>query len=429
MSTTLFRNLALFTPVDGGCPARGARQNQLHVVQDGALLVRDGQILAAGARRDIERAAFSDETCDLNGRCVIPGFVDPHTHLCFAARRENEFRMRLEGRTYLEILAQGGGILSSVRAVMEASDEALLATTRANATSALCHGTTTLEVKSGYGLDLDTELRMLRVIKRLGETMPLDVAPTFMGAHAVPPRYKEHPDDYVRELIEVMLPAVANANLARFCDVFCEKGVFSVAQSRAILLAAKQLGFALKVHADEVHDLGGAMLAAEVGAISAEHLLAAADEGLAAMGKAGTVAVLLPATAYSLRKPYARGRAIIAMETPVALATDCNPGSCFCESMPFVMGLAIMAMDLTPEEALTACTLNAAYAIGMADRVGSLEVGKQADFLVLDCESPAGVAYHAGANPVVAVYKRGVNVAREGRMLQAPFPPERSYVL
>ena len=413
--STLYHNLRLVTPLDRGRPLAGSEQGLVLTHDRGALLVEEGRVVAAGDEADVRalpESAFATEE-DLGGRCVVPGFVDPHTHMCFAARREGEFRMRLEGKTYLEILAQGGGILSSVNAVREASDDELFAMTRANVQRALALGTTSVEIKSGYGLEPALEWRMLRVIDRVARETPLDVVPTFMGAHAVPPAHKADPDRFVDELI-AMLPEVAASGLARFCDVFCENGVFSVDQSRRLLLAARAAGLGLKIHADEVHDLGGAALAAEVQALSAEHLLAAADEGLAAMARQGVVAVLLPATAYSLRKPYARGRDMIAMGVPVALSTDCNPGSCFCESLPFVFGLAVMQMGLTPEEALTGCTLNAAYAIGLADRVGSLEPGKQADFLVLDGESPAAIPYHAGANPVARVYKRGRLVAREG---------------
>ena len=410
----LFHHLTLVTPEDRCAALAGSQQGAVRRIERGALLVADGHIRAVGDEAALRAAHRPTEEIDLGGACVVPGFVDPHTHLCFAARREAEFRMRLEGKTYLEILAQGGGILSSVRAVKAASDDELYAMTRANALRALACGTTTVEVKSGYGLDWTTEQRMLHAIARLGRETPLDVVATFMGAHAVPPAFKADPEAFVDALI-AMLPEASR--LARFCDVFCEQGVFSVAQSRRLLLAAREQGLGLKIHADEVHDLGGAALAAELGALSAEHLLAANDAGLADMARAGVVAVLLPATAYSLRKPYARGRTMIDLGVPVALATDCNPGSCFCESQPFVMGLAVMNMGFSPEEALVGCTLNAAYAVGLADRLGSLDVGKQADFLVLDGESPACVPYHAGANPVARVYKRGKLVACDGRLL------------
>lgn len=422
--STLFYNACLVTPEDLGKPLSGAEQGRVRTISGGALLVRNGLIAAVGEEAEVRRLAAAelaacgvDKEVDLGGACVIPGFVDPHTHMCFARLREEEFSMRLQGKTYLEILEQGGGILSSVDAVRNASDDDLFAMTRRNALNALAQGTTTVEIKSGYGLDVLTELRMLRVIDRVRRETPLDVVATFMGAHAVPREYKANPDAFADEIINTMLPAVAAADLARFCDVFCETGVFSVDQSRRMLSAARELGFDLKIHADEVNNLGGASLAAAMGAVSAEHLLAADDTGLAAMGKAGTIAVLLPATAYSLHKPYARGLDMIALCTPVALSTDCNPGSSFCDSMPFVMGLAILQMGLSPEQALVASTLNAAYALGRAYTVGSLDVGKQADFLVLEGATPACIAYHAGANPVVHVYKKGVLVAEKGRIL------------
>jgi imidazolonepropionase len=341
---------------------------------------------------------------------MIPGFVDPHTHLCFARRREEEFDMRIAGTPYLEILNQGGGILSSVRAVHEASENELLKNTLRHALSALSFGTTTVEIKSGYGLDTANELKMLRVIEQVGRFSPLDVVPTFLGAHAVPETFRGRPDDFVDLVIEEMLPAVVEQKIARYCDVFCEKGVFSIDQGRKILTAAKRLGLGIKIHADEVHDLGGASLAADLGAVSADHLLAAGAISIEKMAKSGVVANLLPATAYSLRKPYARAREMIEAGLPVALATDCNPGSGYTESMPFVFGLAVVNMMMTPFEALTGATLNAAYAVGMADRVGSLDVGKQADFLLLEGDTPAIIAYHAGVNTVDSVYKSGERV-------------------
>ncbi len=292
-----------------------------------------------------------------------------------------------------------------------ATEDELLDATRENVLSALNFGTTTMEVKSGYGLNTAEELKMLRVIGRLADETPLDIVPTFMGAHAVPPEYKSDPDGYVELIVNEMLPAVKEQGIAHACDVFCETGVFTVAQSRCILNAARELGLALRIHADEVDDTGGAALAAELGTLSAEHLLAASPDNLAKMASAGVIANVLPATAYSLRKPYADARRMIGLGVPVALASDCNPGSCFCESMPFVFGLAVMNMGMSVNEALTGCTLNAAWSVGLAERVGSLEPGKQADFLLLDGESPAVLAYHAGVSPVMEVYKKGVYVA------------------
>ncbi len=410
MITKLFRNAAVFTPEDSGRPKAGSDQGRIRVVERGALLSRNGRIEAIGSEAEVLRSLSAEDVdleVDLEGRCVIPGFVDPHTHLCFVETREREFSLRLQGVEYLEILRQGGGILSTVRSVRQADEETLFRATRKRALQALRQGTTTLEIKSGYGLDTATELKMLRVIRRIGRETPLDVAATFMGAHAVPEEYRNRSDDYVDVVIQEMIPEAVRQGIARFCDVFCEKGVFSVEQSRRILRAAQAAGLRAKIHADEVHDLGGAALAAEIGAVSAEHLLAASEASFRAMADAGTIAVILPATAYSLRKPFARARTMIEHGVPVALATDGNPGSSYTESMPFVFGLAVLMTGLSVDEALTAATLNAAYAVGMAERVGSLDVGKHADFLVLEGETPAVIPYHAGANPVAAVYKNG----------------------
>lgn len=414
MVTKLFRNARIFTPIDKGKPLAGADQGQITEYKKGAMLVKDGHIAKIGNEGDVIASLdYKDvnEERDLMGACVIPGFVDPHTHLCFAKRREDEFGMRLAGIPYLDILKKGGGILSSVNSVKSATEDELFSNTKKLALSALAKGTTTIEIKSGYGLDLDLELKMLSVIERVSRETPLDVVPTFMGAHAVPTEYKSNPDAFVDILINEMLPKVKAQGIAEFCDVFCEEGVFSVDQSRRLLIAAKAQGFDTKIHADEVHDLGGAGLAAELSVRSAEHLLAASEANLRAMGKSGSIAVLLPATAYSLKKPFARGRDMVDWGVPVALATDCNPGSCFCESVPFIFGLGVMHMNMTIEEALTAATLNAAYAINRAGRLGSLEAGKQADFLILDGETPTTLAYHAGSTSVAEVFKFGEHVA------------------
>ncbi len=413
MSRHLFRNARIYTPVDEGRPRAGKAQGELAHFPHGALLVEDGLIAAVGNEPEVlakTTKAREIQEVDCGGRCMVPGFVDPHTHMCFTALREAEFSMRLEGMPYLEILKQGGGILSSVQAIAAASDEELYQKTLGRVTVALQFGTTSLEIKSGYGLDTENELKMLRIIDRVAKNSPVDVVATFLGAHAVPIAYRNDPGGFIDMVIREMLPAVRRQGVARFCDVFCEQGVFSIAESRWLLQAAKTMGFSLKLHADEVHDLGGAGLAAELGACSADHLLAASEQNILAMAAAGVIAVLLPATAYSLRKPYAKVRLMIERSLPVALATDCNPGSSFTESMPFVFGLAVLNMQMSPAEALTGTTLNAAYSIKMADRVGSLDQGKQADFLLLDGETPAILAYHAGVSSVASVYKKGEKV-------------------
>lgn len=419
MGNQLFYNAAVHTPPDEGHPLSGGHQGRVRTYHPGALWCRDALVVQAGPEARV-RAALSgvsiDAQIDCGGRCLIPGFVDPHTHMCFAETRETEFSMRLAGRSYLEILEGGGGILSSVRSVRGADEETLYERTRDHVLTALGLGTTTVEIKSGYGLDTPSELKMLRVIERVGRDTPLDVVPTFLGAHAVPENHRGRAADYVQEIVAEMLPAVAAQGIARYCDVFCEQGVFTRDQSRYILQKAGEFGLGLKMHADEVHDLGGAGLAAELEAISADHLLAATDSNLRALAEAGGIAVLLPATAYSLKTAYARARDMIAMDLPLALATDCNPGSSYTESMPFVIGLGVMKMGLTPQQALVAATINAAYAVGMARRVGSLDPGKQADFLILDGLSPAILAYHAGVSPVAAVYKNGRSVGGTGRL-------------
>jgi len=377
--------------------------------------VEDGLLAAIGREKEVLDRVAGGQLCqevDLEGMCVIPGLVDPHTHMCFVGTREREFQMRCEGTSYLEILAAGGGILSTVQRVRQAREEELLAETTGRMRKAMAMGTTTLEVKSGYGLNIQDELKMLRVIDRGARLAGADVSPTFLGAHAIPAEFKNSPGEYVDLVVEEMLPRVSQQGIARFCDVFCEEGVFSPDETRRILRRARSLGLGLKIHADEIKDTGGAKLAAELEAVSAEHLLAASNEGLKAMAEKGVIAILLPATALSLRKPYARAREMIQMGVPVALATDCNPGSSYTNSMLLVMALAVLGMGLSAEEALVASTINGAYAIGMAQKVGTLEVGKQADFVVLDGETPWIIPYSLGAQSSVrAVYKRGERVS------------------
>jgi imidazolonepropionase len=410
MSRQLYRNVKIYSPIDKKIPQAGRAQGELAHFPKGALLVDDGLIKEVGNEDEVLKAARGMgelQEVDCSGRCMVPGFVDPHTHMCFAALREEEFALRIAGTPYLEILRQGGGILSSVKAVAGASEEELYNNTLRHVLTALSLGTTTLEIKSGYGLDTENELKMLRVIGKIAADTPLDIVATFLGAHAIPEKYKTNPDDFITLLVDEMLPQVKKQGIARFCDVFCETGVFTIEQSRRLLKAAQAIGLGVKIHADEVNDLGGAGLAAELGACSADHLLAASETNIKAMAKAGVIATLLPATAYSLRKDYARARLMIENNVPVALATDCNPGSSFTESMQFVIGLAVLNMQMTPAEALTGATLNSAYAINMADRVGSLEKGKQADFLLLEGDSPVILAYHAGVSSVARVYKKG----------------------
>ena len=413
MTLKLFRNARIYTPLDKGRPLKGSEMNQIYSEERGAILVRDGYIESIGQELEVLKSVTEDALeIDLGGRCVIPGFVDPHTHACFVGTREREFIMRLQGASYLEILKMGGGILSTVDRVRSASHDELYVSTEEVINRALKNGTTAMEIKSGYGLSLEHEVKMLEVIDAL-KGKPVDIVATFMGAHAVPREYKDNPKAYVDLVVEEMIPHIAAKGLARYCDVFCEEGVFSVDDAKRILLAARKCGLGLKIHADEVYDLGGAKLAAELKVDSAEHLLAASEEGLKAMAESGVLAVLLPATAFSLRKSYAPARKMIEMGVPVALATDCNPGSCYCESMEMVFRLALLGMALSMEESLVASTLNAAYAIGMASQVGSLERGKKADFVVLDGETPGIMAYHLGWRNIKEVYKMGQRFSSE----------------
>jgi len=406
-----------------GGPRRGDRLKDPAAIPGGALAARQGRIVAVGPSDEVLAAVSTGPdtlVIDARGRAVIPGFVDPHTHLCFAGDRAEEFALRLGGATYQEIAARGGGILNTVRATRAASQAELEALGLERLDRLALSGTTTVEVKSGYGLSTADELKQLRAIRALDRRHPLTVVPTFMGAHEVPPEYRDRPGAYVDLLVEEMLPAVAaEPGLARFADVFCEQGVFSVADSRRILQRARELGFAVKVHADELSDLGGASLAAEVGAISAEHLLHASDEGLRRLAAAGTVAVCLPGTSFSLMNaPYARARRMVELGCTVALGSDFNPGSCPVYAMPFIITLACMHLKLDPSEALAAATINAAAAIGLEAEVGSLEVGKLADVVILSCTSHRHIPYHMGMGVVAQVVKQGRLIVDDGRLVR-----------
>ena len=413
----LLKNAAELVTCRGKAPKTGAAMSDIGLIHDGALWVEDGVIRRVGTTAEVLAGldVKDAEVIDAKERCVLPGFIDPHTHFLFAGHRAEEFSWRLRGDTYMQIMERGGGIVNTVRDTRAATRDELLSAGRRRLNSMLSFGVTTVEGKSGYGLDTATEVKQLEVMAQLDREHVVDIAPTFMGAHAVPPEYKGRTDEFVQYLLQDVLPEIARHKLAEFCDVFCEKGVFSVEQSRRLLKAAQDLGIKSKVHADEIVSFGGAELAAEVGAVSAEHLLHASDEGIRRMGQAGVIAVLLPATAFCLREPYARAREMIDTGTPVALATDFNPGSCFSESIPLVIALAALYMQMTPAEIISALTINAAAAIGRSDRIGSLEVGKQADFLLLSHPSHLYLPYHVGVNCVETVVKRG-RIVRDLRL-------------
>lgn len=385
-------------------PRVGAEMRELGLVADGAVAIRAGKIVATGATGDLRGKYAPAAELDAGGNLVLPGFVDCHTHLIFAGSREHELALRLEGATYLEILAAGGGIHGTVRATRAASAEELEILARARLAGLLRHGTTTVEIKSGYGLDLETEKKMLQVAARVAATQPLDVIPTFLGAHAVPPEVERRA--YVDFIIAEVLPELRG--WSEFCDVFCESGAFTLAESERILTAAKAAGYGLKIHAGQFTDLGAAGMAAGLGAASADHLEEVSAEQLERMRAAGTVAVLLPGTPFFLlAEKYADARRLLDAEVAVALATDFNPGSCPSYSMPMMIALAVLKMGMTAAEAIVAATVNAAWAVGRGDRLGSLEPGKQADLIVLDLSGPELLPYHFGVNPVRRVVKAG----------------------
>jgi len=408
--------------VKGGSetPLTKEAMNELHIIRDGALWLENGEIQAVGTTGELVEmyaGQMSEATVmDARGKIVMPGLVDPHTHLVYAGSRENEFNMRLNGATYMDIMNNGGGIHATTSRTRLASHEELFTESMRRLDSFLKHGVTTVEAKSGYGLDWETEKKQLEVAKRLNDEHVMDVVRTFMGAHAVPGEYKEHPDEFVRIIIEEMIPAVASASLAEFNDVFCERGVFTPEQSRLILEAGKKYGLIPKVHADEIEPYKGAELAAEVGAISADHLLRASDEGIKRMAEEGVIGVLLPGTAFFLMADSARGRKMIDEGVAIALSTDCNPGSSPTTALPFIMNLACMKMGMTPAEAIVATTINAAHAINRAGEIGSLEVGKKADVVVMNVPNYMQLQYHYGMNHTDTVIKSGKIVVESGQL-------------
>lgn len=405
----IIKNAAeIVTPL-GSKASFGKEMGNLNIIKNGAIVVKDGIIERVGTTEEILNIYNEEDfqVIDAEGKAVLPGFVDSHTHFVFGGYRAEEFSWRLSGVSYMEIMNRGGGIVNSVRGTRDASEEELYNLGKERLNSMLSFGVTTVEGKSGYGLDLETELKQLKVMDRLNEDHPVDICKTFLGAHAVPDEYKGRTQEYIDFMLEEVLPKVAKENLADFCDVFCEKGVFSVEESREILLKAKELGMKLKLHADEIVQLGGSELAAELNAVSADHLLHASDKGIEDMARAGVVSTLLPTTAFCLKEPYARGRFMIDKGCAVALATDFNPGSGFTNSIPLMFALATIYMNMSIEEAITAMTLNGAAAIGRADVIGSIEEGKKADLVVLKYPSYKFLPYHTGVNIVEKTIKDG----------------------
>lgn len=405
----LIRNAAELVTCKGPGARVGAKMADLNVIMDGALAIENGKISHVGPTKEVLQHIEPENytVIDAANKAVLPGFIDSHTHFIFGGYRPDEYRWRLEGTPYMEIMRRGGGIANTVRATRNMEHEELLVLGRQRLDAMLAMGVTTVEGKSGYGLDLDTELKQMEVMAELNRTHPVDVVPTYLGAHALPPEFKDRDDAYIDWIIDTVLPEVAEKNLAQFCDVFCEKSVFSVDQSRRLLGKAQSLGLKLKLHADEIESLGGAELAAELKAVSADHLLRASEQGINAMAAAGVVATLLPATAFGLKEPYAPARRIIDSGCAVALATDFNPGSSFTYSIPLIMALATQNMAMTPEEAVNAITINAAAALAAAKRTGSLEIGKAADIVILAFPSYQFIPYHMGINTVEKVIKNG----------------------
>jgi len=398
-----------------GGPQRGHALGTLGIIPNGAVLIREEKIVAVGPTDEM-RAAYRDEpTLDASGCVIMPGFVDPHTHLIWAGDRAGEFEMKMAGTPYLDILAAGGGIISTVRQTRAASIETLIAQTRSRLLRMFACGTTTAEAKTGYGLQTATELRLLKALLALDDESPLDLAITFLGAHAIAPEFKNDPQGYTDLVCDTMLPTVQQwwqVHAPRlplpFVDVFCENKAFTLEQSRQVLTRAASLGFPLKIHADEFDNLGGASLAAELGAASADHLVRTSDADIAALAKSDTVAVSLPCTPFGLAEhDYTPAKKILAADGYFALATDCNPGTTWNESMQFVIALACRMMGLTPAQAIAAATINSAHAIRRADRIGSLEAGKQADLLILSVPDYRHLGYRYGTNLVKQVVKRG----------------------
>jgi imidazolonepropionase len=410
-------NIAELATPTGFSARRGAEMGRLRSVKNAAIVADKGLILYAGPEDSPEFSKAAELAgrkgalaLDAGGGSCVPGFVDSHTHFLFAGFRADEFFWRAEGQPYMEIHRRGGGIRRTMEATRGASFEELLALGKARLDTMLALGVTTVEGKSGYGLDHNTEIRQLEAMAALDKSHSVDIVPTFMGAHSIPPEFAGRPSDYIDFVIEKVLPEVGSHGLAKFADVFCEEGVFGIEDSRRYLLAARASGLGLKLHADEIVRIGGAGLAAELGAISADHLLKASPGDLASMGTAGVIATCLPLTAFTLREPYAEARAMIDTGLAVALASDLNPGSCYSQSIPLIFALATLYMGLTFPEILTALTLNGAAALGRAASIGSLEPGKRADFLILDAPEASHLAYHTGMSIVRNVVKDGESV-------------------
>lgn len=405
MSTQLIINIGTLATPTGSEAKRGKAQGEIQVLKSAWVLIQDGLVAQVGTGTPPTVAGA--EVIDAGGSLVTPGLVDAHTHLVFGGWRQSELSLKLHGVPYLDILAQGGGILSSVRSTQSATQEELVDKAALALDEMLHFGTTTCEAKSGYGLTMADEFKQLRAVKTLNERHPIDLVASFLGAHAIPTEYKDNREGFVRLVCEEMIPAVAKEGLAQYCDVFCETGVFTAEESRVILECGKQYGLLPKIHADEIDPIGGSQLAGEIGAISAEHLIVCPPEGIQSLAKAGTVACLLPGTSFYLGSTFAPARDMVEQRVAVAMATDFNPGSCPCLNLQFIMNLGCLRYRLTPEEVLTAVTLNGAAAIGLEGKVGSIEPGKLGDLVIWDAPDLAYICYRLGSNLAKTVIKRG----------------------
>lgn len=406
MEQLLIKNAAQIVTPKGQAARKGAAMKDVDVYENASILIEDGKIVAVGDDPRMKDVP-ADRQIDATGKAVLPGFVDSHTHFVFGGYRPDEFLWRMEGMTYMEIMERGGGIANTMKATREASEEELITHSLDFLEKMLAFGITTVEGKSGYGMDYDTELKQLRVMRELEKRQPVSIVRTFLGAHSVPTNYKGRNDEFIDFLLQEVMPTVKAEKLAEFCDVFCEKGVFSIEESRRLLTKAREMDFKLKIHADEIVTFGGSELAGELKCTSADHLLHASDAGIKALADNDVVATLLPTTAFCLKEPYAPARKMIDAGCAVALATDFNPGSGFTNSVPLMIALAVIYMGMTAEEAITALTLNGAAAVGRADSIGSIEVGKEADLVLLQYPSYKFLPYHTGVNIVDSVVKGG----------------------
>ena len=412
MSKRYIRHASELVTCKGPAPKKGKDMADIGLIYDGGVLIHDDKIFAVGTTEELDKMVNMDEyeVIDASGKTVLPGFVDSHTHYIFGGYRANEFSWRLKGDTYMSIMERGGGINATVVPTKEATLEELVEIGKERMNRMLEFGVTTVEGKSGYGMDCDTEIKQLRAMKELDKIHPVDVVTTFLGPHSVLPQYKGKEREFIDMLLTDVMPIVKEENLAEFADIFCEKNVFEIEDSEYYLTKAKEMGFKLKVHADEIVSLGGAELAARTGAFSADHLLKASDEGIRQMAESGVISTLLPATAFCLKEPFAPARKMIDSGCAVALASDLNPGSCFTNNIPLLVALGCIYMGMTIEEVITALTINGAAAVDRADTIGSLEPGKKADIIFLKFPSIHFMPYHSTINLVETVIKNGETV-------------------